>query len=33
MKLELRNHEVSSRRLEVLKLVVRSHVKIRTNKS
>ena len=33
MKLELRSHEVSSRKLEVLKLEVRSDVKTRTKKS
>ena len=32
MKLELRSHEVRSRKLEVLKLEVRSH-EIRTKKS
>ena len=30
MKLELRSHEVSSMKLDVLKLEVRSRVKIRT---
>ena len=32
MKLEVRNHEVRSRRLEVLKLEVRSH-EVRSKKS